>query len=131
MKITDFINGEAYYDSQDQEIYIYGHDNSIQKFLQLRGWGKIQNMFMNNKGEVDFKSASKFQDEIGKFVEDAINEKLKRESNQLHEQLHEQLEESLKKLSDDEFNKLLNECSEVGCDCPVYIILNNNENERK
>ena len=38
----------------------------------LRGWGAIQHMFKN------VEDAKKFQDDLGKFVAEAINEKLER-----------------------------------------------------
>ena len=120
MKITDFINGEVFYDNQDQEIFIKTPDGGIQKFLELRGWGKIQNMFMNNKGQVDLKSAGDFQDEIGKFVEDAINEKLKRESNKdFNLLLLKQLKAAANNMPDEEFLKLCDEYNKIGEDFPV------------
>lgn len=42
--------------------------------LDIRGWGRIQYMF-NDK-----RDALKFQDDIGKWVADAINQKLNREN---------------------------------------------------
>lgn len=43
----------------------------INQVLSIRGWGTIQNMFP------DIKTAEEFQDELGKFIAEAINDKLK------------------------------------------------------
>jgi hypothetical protein len=44
----------------------------VNEVLSIRGWGAIQHMFPT------IKDASEFQDELGKFIEEAINEKLER-----------------------------------------------------
>lgn len=44
----------------------------VNNVLSIRGWGAIQNMFPN----VD--SAEDFQNEIGRFIAEAINEKLEK-----------------------------------------------------
>jgi hypothetical protein len=43
--------------------------------LSIRGWGAIQNMFPS------ITDAEQFQDELGRFIADAINEKLQRDEN--------------------------------------------------
>ena len=43
----------------------------VNEVVSIRGWGAIQNMFPS------IEDAAEFQDEIGKFIADAINEKLK------------------------------------------------------
>ncbi len=48
----------------------------MQLIGQIRGWGAIQNLFKDSKGAIDMKAAADFQDEIGNFIADAINEKL-------------------------------------------------------
>jgi len=76
MKITDFINGVVKYDEDGQYFWVKEPDGGNQMIAELRGWGAIQNMFpMTKKGQED---AAKFQDEIGKFIEEAINEKIKK-----------------------------------------------------
>ena len=45
----------------------------------LRGWGAIQNLFKLKGGAIDFEKAEKFQDDLGQWIADAINEKLERE----------------------------------------------------
>ncbi len=39
--------------------------------VSVRGWGAIQHLFKTKKDQEEF------QDELGKFIQDAINEKLK------------------------------------------------------
>lgn len=43
----------------------------VNEVLSIRGWGAIQNMFPS------ITDAEEFQDELGKFIAEAINEKLK------------------------------------------------------
>jgi hypothetical protein len=73
-KVTDFITGKVTYDEfGGQYFWISNPKNNGQQMLgELRGWGHIQNMF---KDQAD---AANFQDEIGRFVADAINEKIER-----------------------------------------------------
>ena len=80
-KITDFINGPVTYDKEGQYIWINTPNGGLQMLGELRGWGHIQNMrqFKNSDGTTDIELAAKFQDEIGEFVAQAINEKIERE----------------------------------------------------
>jgi hypothetical protein len=48
----------------------------VNEVLSIRGWGAIQNMFPN------ITNAEEFQNELGKFIADAINEKLKQLENE-------------------------------------------------
>jgi hypothetical protein len=43
----------------------------VNEVLSIRGWGAIQNMFPT------ITEAEQFQNELGQFITDAINEKLK------------------------------------------------------
>ena len=81
MKVTDFINGKVTYDKEGQYFWITGNSNGIQILAELRGWGRIQNMFVKS-GKIDFDTAYMFQDEIGEWVAKAINEKLQRDEKQ-------------------------------------------------
>ena len=78
MKIKDFINGKVSYDKQGQYFWIHGNSNGMQMLGELRGWGYIQNMFVKN-GKINESQAGEFQDEIGRFIADAINEKMDRD----------------------------------------------------
>ena len=66
MKITDYINGKVSYD----EGCVWINDLMI---LQVRGWGNIQYILPTQK------EAEAFQDQVGQFIADAINEKIERE----------------------------------------------------
>ena len=52
--------------------YIWGVDKKggMQMLAEVRGWGAIQNLFE------DQDIAGKFQDNLGQFIVDAINEKI-------------------------------------------------------
>lgn len=76
-QITDFINGPVIYDKEVQYFWINTPNNGVQMLADLRGWGHIQNMFKEN-GKINMDKAGKFQDEIGEFVAQAINEKIER-----------------------------------------------------
>jgi hypothetical protein len=45
----------------------------VNEVLSIRGWGAIQYMFPS------IEDANEFQNELGKFIADAINEKLERD----------------------------------------------------
>lgn len=79
MKVTDFIGVKATYDEYGQYICAVYKDGVHQKLADLRGWGAIQNLFKTKKGLIDEEKAASFQDELGRWLVDAINEKLERE----------------------------------------------------
>jgi hypothetical protein len=82
MNVQDFIGEKATYDPDGQYIWGVGYDGEYQKLADLRGWGAIQNAFMSNGGMVDQEKAASFQDELGRWLADAINEKLANERTQ-------------------------------------------------
>lgn len=79
MKVTDFIGVKATYDEDGQCIWAIDKDGGHQKLADLRGWGAIQNLFKTKGGLIDEEKAASFQDELGRWLVDAINEKLERE----------------------------------------------------
>ena len=79
MTILDFFKEKVTYDKMGQYLWIVQKSGNHQKLADLRGWGGIQNLFKNAKGEVDFEKAGKFQDNVGQWLVDAVNEKLERE----------------------------------------------------
>jgi hypothetical protein len=84
-KIKEIIKhvGEAKLDEYTQSIIWGIQDNgNFQHLLDInvRGWGAIQNYFKSKNGSINFESAEKFQDAVGKFIAEAINEKVKRET---------------------------------------------------
>lgn len=74
IKITDYIKGKVKYDAYGGQ---YFWDNENNMIAELRGWGRIQNLFKDEKGQIDEKKAADFQDEVGEWIVEAINEKLK------------------------------------------------------
>ena len=69
--IRKFI-GEAMYDAHGQLIFRGADKDNLQQFLDVRGWGAIQNMGFKTQEEM-----MNFQDRVGQWVTDVINEKLK------------------------------------------------------
>lgn len=68
-KIKSYI-GKAKYDEAGQIIMCVDKNGGDAALVDLRGWGRLQNMFPTEQEAVNF------QDEVGKFITDAINEKL-------------------------------------------------------
>lgn len=69
--IKEFI-GEAMYDDHGQLIFRGADKDNLQQFLDVRGWGSIQNMGFKTQQD-----AMDFQDKVGQWVTDVINNNLK------------------------------------------------------
>jgi hypothetical protein len=82
MKVTDFIGAKATYDERGQTIWGVSKDGKYQKIANVRGWRAIQNLFKALDSSMDEEKAASFHDDLGKWIVDAINEKLQREANQ-------------------------------------------------
>lgn len=78
--IKSFIGQKASYDDLGQFIWGVDKDGHHQKLADLRGWGAIQNLFRNTDGTIDLDAAGKFQEQLGEWIVDAINQKLKKEA---------------------------------------------------
>lgn len=77
--VESFIGGKVIYDNAGQ--YFFGKHGQ-QMVAELRGWGAIQNMFpITEQGQND---AAKFQDELGEWIADAINQKLRTTNGNQH-----------------------------------------------
>jgi hypothetical protein len=78
--LKSFIGKRAKFDEY-QSGYIWGvqQNGGLQPIAEVRGYGAIQKLFLTEKG-CDFEKADKFQDDLGRFIADAINEKLERDS---------------------------------------------------
>jgi hypothetical protein len=70
MDVKDFIGKKVNYDKHGQMIF---GQNGRELILDVRGWGAIH----TNK-EID--NPEKFQDDLGEWIADAINQKLKAKS---------------------------------------------------
>jgi hypothetical protein len=65
---------DVYYDQFGQYLWSkQDADEGSQMVGEIRGWGALQNEFKT------VEEASAFQDEVGKFIADAINEKVQRD----------------------------------------------------
>ena len=62
----------VYYDEWGTHIWNKEEDGGSQLVADVRGWGRIQNEFKTQE------EAAKFQDEVGKFIVEAIREKIQR-----------------------------------------------------
>lgn len=80
-KVSDFVGVKATYDNESWKIFGIDNDGGMQMLADIRGWGAIQNMFKNSNGTVDEAKAIEFQDKMGHWIADAINEKLEKERN--------------------------------------------------
>ena len=69
--IKEFI-GRAMYDAHGQIIFRGADKDNLQQFLDVRGWGAIQNMGFQTQQEM-----MDFQDRVGRWVTDVINNALK------------------------------------------------------
>jgi len=72
MTIEKWLNN-VYYDEFGQYLWSR-QDSSVgsQMVGEIRGWGCLQNEFKTPE------EASQFQDQVGKFIAEAINEKMER-----------------------------------------------------
>jgi hypothetical protein len=77
-KIKSFIGNKVVFDENSGYIFgtNEGKDQGMQLIAEVRGWGAIQNLFKIKNGEIDFDTAAQFQDEMGKFIAEAIQEKI-------------------------------------------------------
>lgn len=67
-KVSDFIDGEVTYDKQGQYFFCNG-----KMVAMMRGWSDMEKRFD------DPNKAMEFQDLVGQYIADAINEKAQRE----------------------------------------------------
>jgi hypothetical protein len=64
---------DVYYDNFGQYLWNkIDKDGGSQMIGEIRGWGALQNQFDTQE------QASKFQDEVGEFIAQAIREKIER-----------------------------------------------------
>ena len=65
---------DVYYDQWGQYLWSrQDEEEGSQMVGEIRGWGALQNEFKTEE------EASAFQDEVGKFIAAAINEKVQRD----------------------------------------------------
>jgi hypothetical protein len=67
---TDKNNGDQMI-AQVEELPLNGDNTEETPLVSIRGWGAIQHLFKS------YEEAEAFQNELGVFIQNAINEKLK------------------------------------------------------
>jgi hypothetical protein len=72
MNIKQWLSN-VYYDEYGTHIWNREDDGELQLVADVRGWGRIQNEFKT------VSEAAYFQDEVGRFITEAIREKIKRD----------------------------------------------------
>ena len=73
MKSNEWLK-DVYYDKHGQYLWSKQDvDGGSQMIGEVRGWGALQNKFKTEE------EAATFQDEVGKFIAEAINEKVQRD----------------------------------------------------
>lgn len=73
MKIEQWLS-DVYYDEWGTHIWNKEDaDGSSQLVADVRGWGRLQNEFDSED------EAANFQDKVGKFIAEAIREKIQRD----------------------------------------------------
>lgn len=68
--------GKAKYGPTGQMIFAVNEEDGLQLLVDVRGWGRIQNMFPT------IKEAEAFQDSVGEFITDAINTALSQQGEE-------------------------------------------------
>lgn len=79
-EIIEFI-GDSCIPDEGWAGYIWGEkeeSGELQIIGEVRGWGAIQNLYKKPDGSIDFPKAEKFQDNLCKFIAEAVDEKVKR-----------------------------------------------------
>jgi hypothetical protein len=79
--ILNFIGTSVRFDDFGGGYFWGKQPNGDEQMIgEIRGYGAIQNLFLDKKGGCDFDNADRFQDDLGKFIAQAITEKIERES---------------------------------------------------
>ena len=82
MTIQEWFRDGVQYDSEGTQIWAEERTKDavyLHHVADIRGWGEMQNFF-----KLDMNKAAAFQDEVGKFVAEAINEKLAKQKLNIH-----------------------------------------------
>ena len=74
MTIQEWFKSGVQYDSNGGQIWAINDAEYLHHVADVRGWGELQNLF-----KLDMDKAAEFQDKVGKFIAEAINDKLERE----------------------------------------------------
>lgn len=90
--LLKFIGDDVTLDEYQGLIIWGGTPDDQQRIADVRGWGKIMNMFRNPDNSTNMEDSEKFQDNLGQFIVDAIKEKVAREKDSKEFNLRERAE---------------------------------------
>lgn len=78
--IINFIGESVRFDDFGGGYFWGKQPNGVEQMIaEVRGYGAIKNLFLNKKKGCDFDKVDQFQDDLGKFIAEAITEKIERE----------------------------------------------------
>ena len=91
MKIDDidiirFLGKEVWYDEGCGSVFARNEKEGDQMILDMRGWGSIQYLYKKEDGSLDLDKAALFQDELGRWVAEAINLRMREYEDNLNRQ---------------------------------------------
>ncbi len=80
MTVEEYLKGAILYEKEGQIIFVHKENDELIQLCDIRGWGHIQHLFVKEgkSKNIDFASAMSFQDQVGEFIKEAIEEKLKK-----------------------------------------------------
>lgn len=78
--ISRFIGEKVEYDNYGQYFWAIDKQGNKHMVAELRGWGAIQKLFENKNGSIDLDAAGIFQDKVGEWIADAINQKVNQQT---------------------------------------------------
>ena len=73
MTVKEFIGKKVIYDKETYYLWAKEHGEYDKMIARIRGWAYIHSLFKTDE------EAANFQDEIGEFIAQAINEKIERD----------------------------------------------------
>ncbi len=76
--IKNYIKGKVRFDEFGGGYFWDDDQNMI---AEIRGFGRIQNIVAKKDGSIDYDEAVEYQNKIGKWIAEAINEKLENEQS--------------------------------------------------
>lgn len=79
ISLKSILIGPVSYDECSPIIWSIDKNGGMQRIADVRSYGAIQKLFKDRSGSVDFDKAGEFQDKLGQFIVDAINEKMERD----------------------------------------------------
>lgn len=78
MNIKRFINGRVIYDEEEHKLWIVEPSGNHKQLTKIDSFSNVRNMFVTPSRNDEY-GAVKYQDDLGKWISDAINEKINNE----------------------------------------------------